>query len=111
MIVFLTSSITYLPNFTKVLISSAESTEDYDLFIQPNLAKINTIREVLMTPYVVGHDNYGYKSGTGAGAGLTCGANVEYSINTPFPNVANGYVNGCVLIDNDLRRGILFRLL
>lgn len=55
-----------------------------------------------MTPYVVGHGNYGYDSSVG----LVCGANVEDSINTPFPNVANGYVNGCVIADNNLEGGM-----
>ena len=101
-LLFLVSSVNIsFPILNNILkISSAESTQDYDYFIQPNLASLESIREVLMTPYTIGSQHYGYNTSP---FGLSCGANIEAS---PAIGVSNGYNNACVLIDNNLEGGM-----
>lgn len=70
--------------------------KDFPLFVQPNLAALDRIRRVLMTPYKIGRGNYGYNSTFG----LVRGGNIEPS---PAIGVTNGGYHDCiVIIDNNL---------
>ena len=111
-LLFLVSSMsTSFPIINNILkISSAYNTQDYDYFVQPNLAKIETIREVLMSNYVEGSQDYGYSSTFG----ISCGGNIEPSPalgkGTTYPAVQDytksAYHDTCVLIDNNLEGGL-----
>jgi hypothetical protein len=69
--------------------------EDYQLWVQPYLAQLEKVRAVLMTPYTIGNQHYGYDSTTG----LVRGGNIEPS---PAIGVKNGYNDVIVAIDNNL---------
>ena len=77
--------------------SSATSTanQDYQLWVQPYLAQLEKVRQVLMTPYTIGNQHYGYD----ASFGLVRGGNIEPS---PAINVNGGYNDVIVAIDNNL---------
>ena len=68
---------------------------DYQLWVQPYLKQLEKIREVLMTPYTLGNQHYGYDSTFG----LIRGGNIESS---PAINVGAGYNDVIVAIDNNL---------
>jgi hypothetical protein len=69
--------------------------DDFASWIQPYESHIEKVRAVLMTPYTLGQQHYGY-DGT---FGLVRGANIEPS---PAIGVSNGYNDAIVLIDNNL---------
>lgn len=69
--------------------------EDYQLWVEPYLSQLEKVREVLMTPYTIGPQHYGYDSVTG----LVRGGNIEPS---PAIGVSGGYQDVIVAIDNNL---------
>src|ERR1700722_19139663 len=75
--------------------TTATSSLDYQLWVQPYLAKLEKIRAVLMTPYTVGNQHYGYDSTFG----LIRGGNIEAS---PALGIGSGYQDVIVGIDNNL---------
>lgn len=74
------------------------SSSDYNLWVYPYLPQLERIRQVLMTPYNPGQQNYGYDSQLG----IDCGANIEAS---PAIGVSAGYNDACAVIDNNLEGG------
>ncbi|HXQ92244.1 MAG TPA: hypothetical protein VN739_04505 [Nitrososphaerales archaeon] len=69
--------------------------QDYQLWVQPYLTQLEKIREVLMTPYTLGSQHYGYDSTFG----LVRGGNIQPS---PAIDVLGGYNDVIVAIDNNL---------
>jgi hypothetical protein len=75
--------------------ASSTANQDYQLWVQPYLAQLEKVRQVLMTPYTIGNQHYGYD----ATFGLVRGGNIEPS---PAINVNGGYNDVIVAIDNNL---------
>jgi hypothetical protein len=77
------------------------TSEDYQLWVQPYLANIESVREVIMTPYTP------QGSGTGWGYstqyGLYQGGGIEPA---PAIGVGNGYNNVIVISDNNIEGGL-----
>lgn len=88
----------FVPNTSVIKTGTSVSQQDYETFVSPYLSNLEKIREVLMQPYTIGNQYYGYNSAVG----LTCGGNIEAS---PAIGVSNGYNNACVIIDNNLEGG------
>jgi len=75
--------------------ATLSTSQDYQLWVQPYLAQLEKIRQVLMAPYTIGSQHYGYDSGLG----LVRGGNIEPS---PAIGVGGGYNDVIVAIDNNL---------
>ena len=90
----LSSSILNLP-ITYCQLQSCFNQQDYQLWVQPYLPELEKIREVLMTPYTLGTQHYGYDSTFG----LIRGGNTQAS---PAIGVSRGYNDAIVAIDNNL---------
>jgi len=69
--------------------------QDYQLWVQPYLAQLEKIRAVLMQPYTLGSQHYGYDPTFG----MIRGGNIEPS---PAIRVSGGYNDVIVAIDNNL---------
>lgn len=78
--------------------SSAVPSKDYQLWIEPNKAAIEKVRKVLMTPYTLGHGNYGYLPSIG----MVAGGNIEPS---PAVGAGAGYNHCAVIFDNNMEGG------
>lgn len=86
-------------SFTLVPIAAFNSSQDYELWVEPYLSQLAQIEAVLTQPYSPGtSDSFGYYPALG----LSCGGNVEAST---AMDIASGYNNVCVLIDNNLEGG------
>ncbi len=70
-------------------------TDDFTAWVEPYLTQIDKVRQVLMTPYVLAPNNYGYDPGFG----LVRGGNIEPS---PAIGVTASNEDVIVLIDNNL---------
>ena len=72
--------------------------QDYPQWVKPYLANLERIREVLMKPYSIGAQHYGFD----ANFGLVAGGNVEAS---PALGVKAGYGNVIALINPNFEGG------
>jgi hypothetical protein len=75
--------------------AALSASEDYQLWVQPYLSQLEHVRAVLMSPYTIGNQHYGYDSTTG----LVRGGNIEPS---PAIGISSGYNDVIVAIDNNL---------
>jgi hypothetical protein len=75
--------------------AALSASEDYQLWVQPYLTQLEHVRAVLMSPYTIGNQHYGYDSTNG----LVRGGNIEPS---PAIGVSSGYNDVIVAIDNNL---------